>query len=182
MCCACDSDGNDGKWSSFTIRIGTLSQNVRVLVSTLVPETWAVLPAGCTFNDPPSCLYSRGDSFDPTMSTTWTDKDNWSLNEEAVLGISQADAGHYGYDVLGIQIHGSSGGGVPLENQVIAGIATKDFYLGNLGLAPRKPAFGDSQNPSFLKSLRTKNYIPSLSYGYTAGASYSKSVGVDQLR
>lgn len=147
-----------------------------------MPETWAVLPAGCTDKDPPICLHSRGDYFDPTVSTTWTDKKSWTLNEEAVLGIPQDNdhAGNYGYDVLGIQIHGSSGGGVSLENQVIAGIATKDFYLGNLGLSPRKPAFGNSQNPSFLKSLRNQNYIPSLSYGYTAGASYSKSVGVDQ--
>jgi len=115
------------------------------------------------------------------MSTTWTDKQTWSLNEEAVLGIPQNDAGNYGYDVLGIQLHGSSGGGVTLKDQVIAGIATNHFYIGNLGLAPRKPAFGDSQNPSFLKSLKNENYIPSLAYGYTAGAFYSKSVRVHQL-
>lgn len=110
------------------------------------------------------------------MSSTWVDKKSWTLNEEAVLGIDPATPGNYGYDVLGVQIHDSAGGGITLGNQVIAGIATKSFFLGNLGLAPRRPAFGDSQNPSFLQSLKNQNSIPSLSYGYTAGAFYSKPI------
>ena len=137
-----------------------------------------MLPAGCTFNDPSNCTNSRGNTFDPTQSTTWIDKGRWSLAEEITLGVASSEGGNYGYDTLGVQIHGSSGAGVILDHQVIAGIATKDFYIGNLGLAQRTPAFGGSQQTSFLQSLRNKNIIPSLSYGYTAGAYYREYINV----
>lgn len=63
---------------------------------------------------------------------------------------------------------------VTLNKQVIAGIATKDFYLGNIGLAARPLDWTDhtESSPSLMSSLKSQNLIPSLSYGYTAGASY----------
>ena len=169
------SDGDDGNWSSFTIGVGNPAQDVRVLVSTLVPETWVILPAGCTLNDPDSCGNSRGGLFDPSRSTTWSDQGTWSLVEESVLGYGgTTDPGDYGYDTLGIQVEGSSNGDVALPHQVISALAVKTFYLGNLGLNPRSPNFNTSTQASFLQSLLTANRIPSLSYGYTAGAYYRK--------
>jgi hypothetical protein len=57
---------------------------------------------------------------------------------------------------------------------VVAGIATKDFYLGRLGLSPRAFNFTDFTHPqpSLLGSLVAQNLIPSASWGYTAGAYY----------
>jgi hypothetical protein len=45
---------------------------------------------------------------------------------------------------------------------------------GTFGLSPRPTNFTnfDNPQPSYLTSLKSKNLIPSLSYGYTAGAPY----------
>ena len=85
--------------------------------------------------------------------------------------------GHFGYDTIGVP--GQSGvANVSLDHQVIAGIVTNTYYLGNLGLSPQNITFGEDKSdtsPSFLSSLKNENLIPSLSFGYTAGASYSKA-------
>lgn len=149
-------------------------------MSTLVAETWVVATLGCS-NDPnevPNCSSTRGELFNTQASTTWNDQKNWPLMAESNLGFSCCDdahynAGDYGYDTLGIS--SKSNGNVTLDHQVVAAIATKDFYLGNLGLSPRAVNQNiDQQSSSFLKSLKDQNKIPSLSYGYTAGAAYSK--------
>ncbi|MCJ1385623.1 hypothetical protein MMC17_008746 [Xylographa soralifera] len=81
------------------------------------------------------------------------------------------DGGDYGYDTVGLEIVGNTP--VFLDNQVVVAVDThKDFWLGYIGLAPRTPQFSNSSQPSFLKSLKNQNSIPSLSYGYTAGAFY----------
>jgi hypothetical protein len=57
---------------------------------------------------------------------------------------------------------------------VVAGIATKDFYLGRLGLSPRTFNFTDFMHPqpSLLGTLVAEKLIPSATWGYTAGAFY----------
>jgi len=40
-------DGNDGKWSTFMIGVGTPAQTFRVLPSTAGQETWVPAPEGC---------------------------------------------------------------------------------------------------------------------------------------
>ena len=87
---------------------------------------------------------------------------------------------YYGFDTLAL---GAPGANLPsLDNQIIAGIATNNYWLGYLGLSPLPFNFS-SQNdatsmrdpqPSFLSSLKNQSLIPSLSWGYTAGASYRK--------
>lgn len=83
--------------------------------------------------------------------------------------------GLFGLDKVGLQI--SNSGGVELEGQVVAGIAESDFWLGNFGLGPKPVNFSGLEYPvaSYLQSLKDNGKIPSLSWGYTAGASYSKS-------
>ena len=89
-----------------------------------------------------------------------------------------SDVGEYGFDTIaiGVPAHGN----VSLDQQPIAGIATKDFLLGNLGLAsrPLKFASDGAQISGLMSNLKSKNLIPSLSYGFTAGASYRKNAGV----
>ena len=92
---------------------------------------------------------------------------------EVNLGYDRdSHSGAYGYDTLGIPAQGA--GHVTLDHQVIAAITTQDFYMGNLGLAARPIYFDDQTNPQqgFLSSLRSNDMIPSLAYGYTAGAAY----------
>lgn len=79
----------------------------------------------------------------------------------------------YGFDNVGIGWQGSSGVTV-LDNQVVAGFAVQDFWLGLFGLTPRPINFTDfnDPHPSFVQTLWNKSMIPSLSWSYTAGARY----------
>ena len=137
-----------------------------------MPETWVVLSQGCELNSNADCQDERGGFFNPDASTSWQDQKTWSFGVELNHGYANNDGGDYGYDTLGVM--SPDGSGVNLDDQVIAGIATKSSFMGNLGLAARTPSFNNQSNPSFIQSLKDKKKIPSLSYGYTAGAHYSK--------
>lgn len=145
-----------------------------MLASTEIPETWVVDPSGCAKSDPTNCTTARGGVFNNTVSTSWVNKNIYALGAESNLGYTvNSDNGNYGFDTLRVGLPGD--GNVSLDHQLIAGIATKDFFLGNLGLASRQLMFADkTQAPGFLSQLQSNNMIPSLSYGYTAGASYRK--------
>ena len=170
---AAPSEGNDGSWSSLLISVGTPPKALRVFASTQVPETWVVLTQGCTTQDPSNCSDTRGGTFDMSASTTWSDKGVTALNAESSFGYSgNSDNGDYGLDTLAF---GSSGaGGVSLKQQVVAGIATKDFYLGSLGLSSRAINATDPNHTQSapISVLKAQSLIPSLGYGYTAGAWY----------
>lgn len=94
----------------------------------------------------------------------------FALALEENLGLS--GNGLYGYDTVALSYPGS---GTPsLNQQVVGGIATNDFWLGLFGLNPAASNFSDYNYPvpSYMISLKSQNKIPSLSYGYTAGNQY----------
>ena len=132
------SEGNDGPWSTFDIHVGAPPQPVRVLVSFVAEQTWVVSAnktnGGCLATDPSSCAQARGGLFSTNLSTTWQDKGIWGLgielNLEDYLHID--DAWDFGFDAMGLGLAGA--GGIRFESQTIAAIATKDYYLGYLGL------------------------------------------------
>lgn len=170
-----DFEGPDGPWSSFVMRIGQPPQTVKVLISTASDQTWAVLPQGCTPKDPSNCEISRGGFFRPDQSHTWV-QNNLSINGTFSFGL-ESDLGYfsnalYGYDTVALGWQG--GGGPSLQHQVVAGLATKDFYLGLFGVNPRPSNFTnfDTTFPSFMSSLKSNSLIPSVSYGYTSGNQY----------
>ena len=175
-------DGNDGSWSTFTIRVGTPEQNFRVLPSTMGNEIFIPVTEGCIESDPLDCGSLRGvypfegeasSGFQPTKSSSWEMIALYNLALETELNYT--GNGMYGYDTVGLQIQNS--GGLTLKKQVIAGIATKDFYLGLFGLSPKPSNFSDFDHPqpSYMRTLKDQNMIPSLSYADTAGASYRKT-------
>lgn len=131
---------------------------------------------GCLSTDPTSCPDSRGGLVNVNISSTWQDQGIKVLGDEVNLPdyVTGYDNGDYGLESLGIGAPGA--GGITLNNQVVAGVATKDFYLGNIGLTSRPTNFTDfnDPHPSFLSSLREQNQIPSLTFGYTAGNQYRK--------
>ena len=54
-------------------------------------------------------------------------------------------------------------------------INTTDYWVGYLGLGIKPTNFTDANQPTFLTTLvENRSLIPSHSYGYTAGAYYSK--------
>lgn len=127
------SEGNDGPWSSFFLRVGTPEQDVRVLVSTASSESMVILSeygcSGSAFTTvPANCAVSRGNLFNLNKSSSWQDQGVYGINQngvglEANLGYSQRV--EFGLDTLGPGLTGPK-----LENQTVAGIATADlFYL-----------------------------------------------------
>lgn len=95
----------------------------------------------------------------------------FELGAERNLNFTESDNGNYGNDTLTLGYDGS--GGPSLDRQVVAGIATKHFYLGYLGLTPRPVNFSETESSSsYLSNLKDQSKIPSLSFGYSAGAYY----------
>ena len=112
-------------------------------------------------------------TFDKNISITWKDKGIFQLGAERNLNFTEFDNGIYGNDTLTLGYAGS--GGLSLDGQVIAGIATKRFYLGYLGLTPRPVNFSETESSSsYLSNLKKQSRIPSLSFGYSAGAHYRR--------
>lgn len=144
---------------------------MRVLVSTAGSATWVVVPEGCP-EGVANCASLRGQLYQSNLSLTYVFNDFFDLVLESNLELT--GTGAFGFDKVGIGWQGD--GGPVLDHQVIAGIATEDFWLGSFGLTPRPTNFSDFNNPqpSFMQSLRNMSLIPSLSWSYTAGARYRK--------
>ncbi|RDW89291.1 hypothetical protein BP6252_01323 [Coleophoma cylindrospora] len=180
-----DWDGNDGQWSTFPIQVGTPPQLVKVLPGTSAYQTLVVLPEGCIETDPSDCAQQRGGQFIRNSSSTWQanlanlTSNIYPLEIETRLGLT--GRGLYGFDDITMGFKGA--GGPQLKNQTVAGIATKDFFLGLLGLTPRPTNFTSYNNPipSFVENLRASGLIPSTSWSYTAGNQYGLSRAVGSL-
>ena len=172
--------GNDGAWSPFFIRVGNPPTKLQVLASTKVTESWVVLSSLCPSGSS-NCTEVRGGTFDTSKSTTWVGIDTFGLGTENNLGFGTSN-GVYGQDTLGVGFQGR--GNVTLDQQVVAGLEKDDFFIGSLGLSNRSINFIDQTHstPSFMFELKSRNYIPSLSYGYTAGASYRMSSTAEHRR
>ncbi|KAL9102204.1 MAG: hypothetical protein Q9163_002629 [Psora crenata] len=129
---------------------------------------------GCLLGDPSTCPQSRGGLINVEASATWQDQGIFALGLETHLPDynNGYDNGDYGLESLGLGLPGS--GGVTLDNQVIAALATKEFYLGYLGVTPHPTNFTSFNDPqtSFLSSLQKHGHIPSLTFGYSAGNQY----------
>ncbi|RAL66810.1 hypothetical protein DID88_007593 [Monilinia fructigena] len=175
-------NGIDGNWSSFWLTVGTPSQPVLVFISTASNQPWAISPDGCTPSDPGTCLGSRGLKFNPNTSTTWAPN---TINPGGVFALevesnlNLAGNGNYGNDTI---LLGSPGSDLPsLSSQVLATITTHDFWLGLFGLNPAPTNFSSVTElaPSYMSNLKSQGHIPSLSYGYTAGAYYRNGGGAN---
>ncbi|KAI9666651.1 MAG: hypothetical protein M1821_004587 [Bathelium mastoideum] len=95
------------------------------------------------------------------------------LPEEHLLGYdsdTDPDNAEFGNETFTL---GDEGAGLPtISKSIVEGFATKDFYMGALGLTPHGiniTNFTDP-HPTPLQVLKNASRIPSLSWGYTAGA------------
>ncbi|KAK5720172.1 hypothetical protein LTR15_007445 [Elasticomyces elasticus] len=175
-------DGNDGLWNTFTISVGTPPQSFRILPSTFTHETWVPNPQGCTNTSPTNCAYLRGVlPFDGVNSPGFNHNESGTWNMTAgglysIPGGSETNA--TAVAVLGqdtVYLNGTTD--VALVNQtgqVVAGLVDLTYWLGLFGLSPQRSNFTDSniETPNFMRGLVTGRKIPSLSWGYTAGAYY----------
>lgn len=148
-------------------------------------ETWVVSPLGC----PPGrngistslpCNQSRGFLFDTAQSSSWASIGNYSLGFQADPRYSETAL--YGTDTVALDCEGPVGQ-LTIVSQVVASFAAENYYLGFFGLAGRGSVISNIYNSSLdynssLGSLQTmwdEGMIPSMSWAYTAGASYSES-------
>lgn len=174
--------GNDGKWSTFIVRVGSPSQNFQVLPSSRSGEILVPLVDGCqkminitdcgTFRGAYDFKGVKSEGFLVNSSSTWQEIGIYGMNVRDDLNYTAN--GLYGLDRLGLMIENS--GGPVLDNQVIAGVARPQIWVGMVGLGQKPANFSEFENPqiSMISALKNKNKIPSKSYRYTAGAYYSK--------
>ena len=118
-----------------------------------------------------SALVASG--FTTNQSSTWSQRGNYPLFTENLA--NDQTHGQYGLDLVLLGVDASVG--LTLKQTVVVGIPTNPFYLGNLGLKPSDTTSLNDSTPTLMKQLRLQGSIPSLSYGYTAGALYRKSLG-----
>jgi hypothetical protein len=178
--------GVDGSWNTFSLRVGDPQENVRVLISTASQQIWVINRQACISNvtDPSTgqitqynafnaeCESSRGFLFNTTTSESWQNKGFYQLWLEKNLGL--VGNGLYGFDSVGLGLPGEQGPSV--TNTTIGTLVTANFWLGHLGLHPKPTNFSafEPPIPSYMTSLFDQKSIPSLSFGYTAGAQYRK--------
>lgn len=179
--------GNDGSWSTFDISVGTPPQPFRILPSTTGSETWVVIPEGCEgiLTNIPNCGILRGvedfdgeasRGFQTNASSTWDLLGIYDLSTEQNLWGTDGNEAQYGLDTVTLDSL-ATGRDAKLKAQTVAGTATGNVWLGSLGLGTAVGKFDVHQDtiPSLMESLKSQNYTPSMSFGYTAGASYCSS-------
>lgn len=110
--------------------------------------------------------------FQAQDSSTWHEIGIYDIATREELGYNAS--GLYGLDTLGLMVANS--GGPTLESQVIGGVVNSRVWVGRLGIDIKPNNFSEFENPqrSLISTLKEEQYIPSLSYSYTAGAYYSK--------
>lgn len=127
-----NSEGADGPWSTWILRAGTPEQDLRVTISTASPNTFVVMPDGCSpqvISKPPAnCAKARGYLFDPKSSSSWIDRGLNKMNGGDV-GVG-ASLGYNTTAEFGIETIALGTTGPSLFNQTIAGfVDPKPMYL-----------------------------------------------------
>lgn len=112
------------------------------------------------------------EGFQVGKTSSWHEIGIYGISAREELGYNAS--GLYGLDNLGLMIANS--GGPTLAKQVIGGVVNSRLWFGRLGLDIKPSNFSEFDNPqrSMIQTLKDENHIPSLSYGYTAGAYYSE--------
>ncbi|KAG5960868.1 hypothetical protein E4U57_008014 [Claviceps arundinis] len=166
--------GIDGNWSTYAFLIGN-NNPVNVLFSTTISEFWAIGPGGCPDKKVElECTTNRGGIYFPGQSKKWSGLGTWQLG---LPDLGTGGSGQYGFDTIAASspINDVAFG---MTNVLMSAISATDFYLGYFGVGLRSGSFGDVvASPPLRQAVSSFGWIPSYSYGYTAGASYRGVIG-----
>jgi hypothetical protein len=172
----------DGAFS-FSVHVGTPPQTFYVLPSIRGQTIYVPIEDDCRRLNITDCGESRGAEvfesrpslgFQVNSSSTWEELGIYRIAVDSDLGLS--GNAMFGYDTVGPSSGGASN--TPkLDKQAVAAYASPQFWVGMLGLNQFALNISATEQPrSFLSALKEEGIIPSLSYGYQAGASYRKLV------
>ncbi|KAI9770562.1 MAG: hypothetical protein M1840_003152 [Geoglossum simile] len=146
----------------FGLDSGLFSAGLNELVS-LITQTGGTGMTG--HGAPVTCRNKRGNGlFNYSASSTWQSVGVYELGLDPQLGFG--GAANYGYDKISFLDQ------ISIPDQIVGVINTTEYWLGFMGLGSRPTNFTSEDKPSLLASLVTARKIPSLSYGFTAGAFY----------
>lgn len=110
--------------------------------------------------------------FQSNVSSTWDLIGLYEIGVNRKLGYT--GNGISGYDTVGFGKTSTSDAQF-LQKQVLTAYATPDLWIGQLGLGTQEVTFRQNERVnSTLLNLKNNGIIPSLSFGYTAGASYRR--------
>jgi hypothetical protein len=166
---------------SFNIQVGKPPQSFTVLPATNGQNTYVPAADDCQRMSRSDCGYSRGVSlfegrqspgFQSNASTTWDLIGLYEIGVNRQLGYT--GNGIAGFDTLGMATNSSHNITFP-EKEVVTSYATPDLWVGELGLGIAKMTIRPNERVSpLLVRLQDSGVIPSVSFGYTAGAAYRK--------
>lgn len=115
----------------------------------------------------PDCAGDRGGLYNSTNSESWQGTGSGNVSLELNLGISVEAI--YGTETVGI-------GSISLDTQTVSQINDIRYWIGTVGLHPwdEDSAANNTNKQDLISKLKEKGDIPSLTFGYTAGAQYRK--------
>lgn len=137
-------------------------------------QMWVIHPSGCVAGDT-KCVDRRGGTFNTSASQSWQQEGLYTLGIESHLGLG--GNAYAGFDVVGLG--GTGEEGPTLKNATVADLAVNDYYMGLLGVNPKRTNWTgfalEDGSPSFMSQLKEQGRIASVSFAYTAGAPYRTS-------
>lgn len=165
----------------FILHVGTPAQHFHVLPSFSGQTVYIPIDEDCERFNVNDCGGSRGveiyasrpsTGFHPINSSTWERIGIYRVG----LGPNFGLAGNalFGFDTAGLGTS-SSVEGIQMEKIAVAAYATPGIWVGQLGLSKYAMNMSETNSPhSFLSRLKEGGHIPSLSFGYQAGAWHRK--------
>lgn len=194
--------GNDGNWSTFEINVGTPSQVFHTLVSTSSRGIWLVDKTACNDTTDPTvaqhtnCLQQRGgvgnSGWNSGASSTWGRLGEYTLDLNEGIPVGQTfgksptawlyPGSKYnqsvvvGQDNVAVAQNSESRSAIVANQSLVYAIADPAIFVSTLGIGDGVKRTETSPTPflSMLDIFANQSLIPSKSWGYTAGASYSK--------
>jgi hypothetical protein len=173
--------GNDGPWSTFSIRVGSPPQALEVLPASSASFSLVVLEEGCPDTATPSCKTLRGNVLDPRDLSVWTPINTSDGSPYALLQfpaqqilLPEQVASELAVSPISLDVYAESSNTIYLERQLLAGYASKTPFLGLLGLSGFEsyPVTASTPYNSTLQTLKNNSAVSGLTWAYTAGANY----------
>jgi hypothetical protein len=196
--------GNDGQWSTFIINAGSPPQQFHAVISTSGLGTWLVDNTACDVSRDPTvashidCQTSRGSQTNTGWSTgnssTYQRLGNYVLELNDAIPLATAfgtspvsvnytgavfnSSASLGRDRVGLLSNDQNGVPITANGTLVYGVDDQSFWLSTIGIGNGNQQLDQNPAvfPSFLDSLANGSIIPSKSWGYTAGAYYSKQM------